>query len=173
MPEWLWKKLVDGPKITKQNLISRTGAIVTQEVVENERPGMVPIIAQLSALDHNIAEAWFCHPSVVHIFALPKEGGFCGYRNIQMLVSYLQGSRAFGHEKFPGRVPTIPALQDNIEQAWDMGIQTEGRRQTGGIRGTRKYIGTPEVSYLLLGLPLCQLNPMMSGFGAVRQHWYT
>lgn len=34
-----------------------------------------------------------------------------------------------------------------IEDAWDAGINLEGRIETGGIRGTRKYIGTPEVRY--------------------------
>ncbi len=32
-----------------------------------------------------------------------------------------------------------------IESAWDKGINDTGRIETGGIRGTRKYIGTPEV----------------------------
>ena len=31
-----------------------------------------------------------------------------------------------------------------IESAWDKGINDTGRVETGGIRGTRKYIGTPE-----------------------------
>lgn len=37
-------------------------------------------------------------------------------------------------------------LQELIESAWDRGINTTGKVETGGIRGTRKYIGTPEVS---------------------------
>lgn len=145
MPDELWQRLSEGPKVTKSNVISRNGTVTTQETIEDECPGLVPVLAQLSALDHNVTEAWFCHPSVVHVFALKREGGFCGYRNIQMLVSYLQGSKAYGYENFPGRLPTIPKLQDGIERAWDMGINADGRRQTGGIRGTRKYIGTPEV----------------------------
>ncbi|KAK4984079.1 hypothetical protein LTR50_006821 [Elasticomyces elasticus] len=42
-----------------------------------------------------------------------------------------------------------------IEQAWDLGYNKFGRDQTGGIRGTRKYIGTPEVEALckLVGMP--------------------
>ena len=34
-----------------------------------------------------------------------------------------------------------------IEQAWDMGFNSSGRIETGGIKGTRKYIGTPEVYF--------------------------
>jgi hypothetical protein len=38
-------------------------------------------------------------------------------------------------------------LQESIETAWDKGINQIGRIQTGGIQDTRKYIGTPEVSF--------------------------
>jgi hypothetical protein len=79
---------------------------------------------------------------------MPREGGFCGYRNIQMLVSWIAKSQAPGHEHFPRGVPTILELQDLIEHAWDKGFNSTGRTETGGIRGTRKFIGTPEVSIL-------------------------
>jgi hypothetical protein len=62
-----------------------------------------------------------------------------------MLASYMIGARAFGAEHFRGRVPSIFRIQDDIEQAWDNGFNAQGRLETGGIRGTRKYIGTPEV----------------------------
>jgi hypothetical protein len=42
-------------------------------------------------------------------------------------------------------IPTIFDIQNLIEQAWDKGYSPRGRIETGGIRGTRKYIGTPEV----------------------------
>lgn len=145
MPPELWKKLLDGPKVTKTRKIARNGTLITQEVVENETAGLIPVIAQLSSNDRDVREAYLCNPAVAHIFAPNKEGGFCGYRNIQMLASYLQGTKAEGFDKFPGRVPTIPKLQDMIEHAWDSGIFPQGRVETGGIRGTRKYIGTPEV----------------------------
>lgn len=62
-----------------------------------------------------------------------------------MKLSYIQAARAQGHEYFPGRVPSILDLQELIESAWDRGINAAGKTETGGIRGTRKYIGTPEV----------------------------
>jgi hypothetical protein len=74
------------------------------------------------------------------------QGGFCGYRNIQMLSSYIIEVKSQCHEVFDGKVPTIFDIQDCIEDAWDLGINAHGRIETGGIRGTRKYIGTPEVS---------------------------
>lgn len=72
-------------------------------------------------------------------------GGFCGYRNIQMLMSYIIGAGASGAERFSDTIPTIFQIQDLIEAAWDQGINAQGRFETGGIRGTRKFIGTPEV----------------------------
>jgi hypothetical protein len=78
---------------------------------------------------------------------MSREGGFCGYRNIQMLISYLKKSRSYGYEHFSEKGPTILDLQDMIESAWDMGFNSVGRTETGGIKDTRKFIGTPEVGF--------------------------
>lgn len=67
------------------------------------------------------------------------------YRNIQMMISYIQNAQADGFDCFPGKLPTIVKLQDMIEYSWDAGFGSVARLETGGIRGTRKYIGTPEV----------------------------
>jgi hypothetical protein len=80
------------------------------------------------------------------MFRLTRTGGFCGYRNIQMMCSYIIGAESQGSEHFKGKIPSIFDIQDNIEYAWDLGINAQGRIETGGIRGTRKYIGTPDVS---------------------------
>ncbi|KAF2854282.1 DUF1671-domain-containing protein [Plenodomus tracheiphilus IPT5] len=150
MPGWLHDQLDAGPKISVINRIGRDGRLIKQEQVQNETPGIIPILAQLSALDRTVTEAYYCHPSTLHVGKTPKEGGFCGYRNIQMLLSYIQGAKAQGHEEFPGRTPGILKLQDCIETAWDRGINETGRVQTGGIRDTRKYIGTPEAQAFFL-----------------------
>ncbi|KAI8164142.1 hypothetical protein K4K49_011905 [Colletotrichum sp. SAR 10_70] len=63
-----------------------------------------------------------------------------------MMVSYINGANAYGRDQFRGRLPTIFEIQEYIENAWDMGINAQGRLETGGIKGTRKYIGTPERS---------------------------
>jgi len=63
-----------------------------------------------------------------------------------MLVSYINGIESQGFQHFDRKLPTIFQIQDFIEHAWDHGINAQGRLETGGIRGTRKYIGTPEVS---------------------------
>lgn len=63
-----------------------------------------------------------------------------------MMASYIVGAGHAGHQHFGGRLPTIFEIQELIEAAWDRGINAQARVETGGIRGTRKYIGTPEVS---------------------------
>lgn len=146
MPSWLRKVLEDGPVITRENKIFPDGTIRKVETVSNETSGLIPFIARLCQQDSSVDQAYLCSANVRHIFKMPKEGGFCGYRNIQMLVSYIKDSNSTGCEHFPGRTPSILSLQDMIEQAWDNGFNTHGRTETGGIKGTRKYIGTPEVS---------------------------
>ncbi|OJJ41297.1 hypothetical protein ASPWEDRAFT_34819 [Aspergillus wentii DTO 134E9] len=159
MPSWLRRMLEKGAKTTQSNRITSDGMLSRHETVENETTGIIPVLAQLCEQDKSIQRAFFCSPKVSHIFKMPREGGFCGYRNIQMLVSYIQGSQSTGHEQFSGKLPTILELQDMIEKAWDMGFNSVGRVETGGIRGTRKFIGTPEAQALFtsLGIP-CEAN---------------
>ncbi|KAK7539083.1 peptidase family C78-domain-containing protein [Phyllosticta citricarpa] len=152
MPAWLYRQIEAGPKVTVANRIGRDGRIIKVEEVDNETPGILPVLAQLCSIDRGVSRAYLCHPSTIFITKRQNEGGFCGYRNTQMLVSYIQGSKAQGHDKFGSRTPGILLLQDMIEEAWDKGINTVSRTQTGGIRGTRKYIGTPEVEALLRSL---------------------
>jgi hypothetical protein len=63
-----------------------------------------------------------------------------------MLSSYVVGTDTAGAEHFRGKLPSIFRIQEWIEHAWDLGINAQGRIETGGVRGTRKYIGTPEAS---------------------------
>ncbi|CAK7240472.1 MAG: hypothetical protein STHCBS139747_001914 [Sporothrix thermara] len=87
------------------------------------------------------------------------KGGFCGYRNIQTMVSYIVGAEFTGHEAFSGSLPSVFDVQNLIENAWDMGINPRGRIETGGIRLTRKYIGTPEAIALLQSLNIpCSIS---------------
>ncbi|KAI1858068.1 uncharacterized protein JN550_012890 [Neoarthrinium moseri] len=116
--------------------------------------GMVPVLAQILEQSKTTKYAYLCHPAVNHISKLKREGGFCGYRNIQMLSSYIVGRQAPGAAQLNGKIPTIFKIQDLIENAWDRGINTQGRIETGGVRGTRKYIGTPEAQALFLSLDI-------------------
>ncbi|KAJ5928001.1 hypothetical protein N7466_006957 [Penicillium verhagenii] len=144
MPSWLNKMLEKGGRTSKQTQITADGKLTRHTTVENETDHLIPVIAKLCEQDSSVQRAFLCSSKVRHICKMPREGGFCGYRNIQMLVSYLTKSQSPGHEHFPNGVPTILDLQDKIELAWDMGFNSAGRTETGGIRGTRKFIGTPE-----------------------------
>lgn len=153
MPTWLIRLLEDGAKVSISNKIGHDGKLVKVEIISNETPNLVPVLARLSKLDRKVTRAFYCNPFVRHVAKLPHEGGFCGYRNTQMLVSYIRDAQAPGHEHFDGkRLPSILKLQDMIETAWDQGFNESGRVETGGVRMTRKYIGTPEAQAILLSL---------------------
>ncbi|KAJ0423379.1 peptidase family C78-domain-containing protein [Aspergillus carlsbadensis] len=152
MPLWLLKMLEKGNAASRISLITPNGRLSRRLVVENQTSNVVPALAHLCGQDKSVQRAFFCSTRVHQISKMPREGSFCGYRNIQMLVSYLQESRGPGHDPFPGALPTILQLQDMIEHAWDMGFNTVGRAETGGIKGTRKYIGTSEAQALFLSL---------------------
>lgn len=150
MPSWLLKML-EKPKATQSTKISSDGKLIRQSSIENETAGLIPVLSRLCKNDKSVQRAFFCSPKVHHIFKMPREGGFCGYRNIQMLISYIKEShRSEKNSHFHEGVPTILQLQDLIESAWDMGFNSVGRVETGGIRGTRKYIGTPEVRFMII-----------------------
>lgn len=116
--------------------------------------GIIPVLARLLEQSPSTEHAYLCHPAVQHISKLRGEGGFCGYRNIQMLSSYIVGAHVEGSEALDNRVPSIFRIQDYIENAWDMGINASGRVETGGIKGTRKYIGTPEAQAMFISLKI-------------------
>lgn len=86
MPAWLHRQLERSAKVSIVNQISRSGRLVRVEVVANETPGILPVLAQLCQQDHTLSKVYLCHPGVQHVFKMAKEGGFCGYRNIQMMV---------------------------------------------------------------------------------------
>lgn len=160
MPEWLITLLTkeDGATKIVKRLID--GNLREVEICPNMVPGIISTLKPLISSDKSVQYAYLCHFSVKHVSKLKKEGkistcnialwqnhagGFCGYRNIQMMTSYIISAKSQGYEVFKNKVPSIFDIQDYIESAWDMGFNSYGRIETNGIRGTRKYIGTPEV----------------------------
>jgi hypothetical protein len=95
---------------------------------------------------------------LISFFFAPRLGAFCGYRNIQNLCSHIIGTRATGWEQLGSDIPSVFQIQDLIETAWDRGFNARGRAETGGIKGTRKYIGTPEVGVILCTLSRSPLS---------------
>lgn len=164
MPDWLRKELEVGAKVKVVNQITPDGRLLRIENIANEVRGIIPVIVQLCEQDPTVSKAYLCHSDVTHVVKLAKEGGFCGYRNIQMMISYIHDARSDGYEHFPGRLPSIIQVQDMIESAWDRGFNSLGRIETGGIRGTRKYIGTPEAQALLQSLGIgCSADAFNEG----------
>lgn len=146
MPPDLYQALLKGPPINRHLKFGPNGTLVEVATVANETADLMPVIAKLCEKDEFVSHAWLCDEAVRHVGKqMQKEGGFCGYRNIQMMISYIQGSYEEGAHPFRGMIPSIIRLQDQIERGWDMRINTHGRVETGGIKGTRKYIGTSEV----------------------------
>ncbi|KAI1754427.1 peptidase family C78-domain-containing protein [Xylaria castorea] len=145
--------------------------------------GIIPVLAKLLEQSPSTDHAFLCDPAVQHISKLRGEGGFCGYRNIQMLSSYIAGARAVGTEQLGNNIPSIFRIQEYIENAWDMGINASGRIETGGIRGTRKYIGTPDAQAMFVGLQIpCEVEGFKSPkhgvaeaalFASVQQYFET
>ncbi|KAF9770042.1 hypothetical protein IL306_012451 [Fusarium sp. DS 682] len=116
--------------------------------------GVLPVLSQLLEQSPTTQYAYLCHPAVQHVSKLRREGGFCGYRNIQMLTSHIISAQTEGSNHFGRTFPSIFQIQDLIENAWDMGINAQGRAETGGVKGTRKYIGTPEAQAVFLSLEI-------------------
>jgi zinc finger-containing ubiquitin peptidase 1 len=112
---------------------ARIAHLIDEETSQNRLTGVVPILARLLEQDRRVETAYLCHDETTHIYKIPREGRhFCGYRNIQMLLPEQH---------------SIPELQDMIESAWDKGCNSHGRIETGGIKDTRKHIGTSEVVF--------------------------
>lgn len=109
-------------------------------------PALVPALASMIEINDGIETAYLCNTRVRYISKIKREGDtFCGYRNIQMLFSFLPGAALQGGENFDGTIPSVLEIQDMIEEAWDKHINDYGRIQTGGVQDTRKYVGTSEV----------------------------
>ncbi|KAG6552117.1 hypothetical protein Mapa_006426 [Marchantia paleacea] len=80
-------------------------------------------------------------------------GWGCGWRNIQILCSFLLSQDCEAKEALfhgAGFVPDIPALQRWLEIAWMKGFDSSGAEYFNWqIYGTRKWIGTTECAALL------------------------
>jgi hypothetical protein len=146
MPESISKHIRDGEPTRRLTRIGTDGRNITERIMKNEVPGLIPIVTRLCIASSGPFSAMYvCAFEVHHVHKGTNPGHFCGYRNIQMLVSYIRSTRDEGHELFEAGLPGILQIQEMIEAAWDRDPRSVGRQATGGIRNTRKWIGTPEV----------------------------
>lgn len=134
-----------GPHAFEEQMPSKIANILQDEDNSNALSGVISNLACLLEHDSDIEVAYLCTDNALHVSKLPNEGAhFCGYRNIQMLWASLA---AVDSRLAPSR-PSVLKLQALIEDAWDADINAHGRILTGGIKGTRKHVGTSEVSIL-------------------------
>eukprot|EP01119_Soliformovum_irregulare_P016893 TRINITY_DN4954_c2_g1_i2.p1 TRINITY_DN4954_c2_g1~~TRINITY_DN4954_c2_g1_i2.p1 ORF type:complete len:471 (+),score=115.89 TRINITY_DN4954_c2_g1_i2:191-1414(+) len=80
------------------------------------------------------------------------QGWGCGYRNIQMLTSYLLTISPYKKAIFGGNgyVPTVPKIQEFLENSWALGFDVQGAHQLGNsIANSKKMIGATECAILM------------------------
>ncbi|EMC97024.1 hypothetical protein BAUCODRAFT_435816 [Baudoinia panamericana UAMH 10762] len=155
MPDIVRQRLLTAAVPRQVNKLGRDGRLARETVIDNETMDLVPLIAELCSRDRDTVATYLCHPAVNHVAKIRCDGNFCGYWSIQVLLTHLLLTRKAVFDA--PRVPNVLQIQDRIEQAWDAGVCAYGRTETGGIRGTRKWIGTAEaVSFFTqMGVP-CQ-----------------
>ncbi|RMY70788.1 hypothetical protein D0863_05558 [Hortaea werneckii] len=164
MPSSVRRRLINDALPRPINAISKSGRLLQDHAIENETPDVIPALADLCETDLTNHVAYFCSPVVRHVRKIYCEGNFCGYWSMQMVLSYFQatGSLASGTTTTTTTttLPNVLEMQETIEQAWSNGIASHGRIETGGIKGTRKWIGTSEaVAYFRqLGIPIEALS---------------
>ena len=80
MPEWLRKLLVEKDGYTKTiDRVDEAGTTKRVEFSPNQTRGIVPVIAQLLEQDRQVLYAYICHPSVMHVSKLFREGKFVSF----------------------------------------------------------------------------------------------
>jgi zinc finger-containing ubiquitin peptidase 1 len=144
MPAGVRSRLLNDALPKDRNRIGKDARIYRERVVDNETSGLIEEMSDISAADPDVVATYLCHPSVKHVEKINCDGNFCGYWNIQMLLTYIHHRDAQLNRMAPRHTPTVLAIQDVIEKAWDNGICSYGRIETGGVRNTRKWIGTHE-----------------------------
>ena len=123
---------------------SKIQASLASENASNRAGNVISKLSELLESDSTVERAYLCSEDTNQVWQTSHEGGtFCGYRNIQMLVSASKSSMSSGIFR------SVPSIQNAIEEAWDNGHNAQCRDQMQGIRNTRKYIGTLELEALL------------------------
>jgi len=130
-----------------QRLLAELNDIEKKPDRESITPGLVKEIFEYYRKTGGY-QMYIC-TGVEHYASGYGDGGWgCGYRNMQMLCTYLLQFKTFKNQLFEGCgfVPSIPGLQVWLEKAWAKGIDKEGARQLGNsVYNSKKWIGTSEI----------------------------
>ena len=100
--------------------------------LESAPPAISDILYKLLEQDQHLETAFLCHSAVRYIGKIrvrgkDEENSFCGYHNIQMLISYVHAVNLLNGEVFKGGMASIWEIQDLVDRAWDRGFNAAGR----------------------------------------------
>ncbi|KAF9104883.1 hypothetical protein BGX29_001083 [Mortierella sp. GBA35] len=133
-----------------------------QEPTSPSTAGTAGLIAKTrllleTSLDQGVTQqAYLADPTVLFFQSDKTDRGWgCGYRNIQMMLSYVIGQtgNSTTTSSTTSTVPTIPELQRQLEYAWANGFDAPGAAQLNHkVEGTKKWIGTTEAWSVLCSL---------------------
>ncbi|KAI9322248.1 peptidase family C78-domain-containing protein [Dichotomocladium elegans] len=118
------------------------------------------------------AAAYLCSPYTDHIgTGIMDLGWGCGYRNCQMLMTFLQRKQEAG-DYLLRQVADIGGLQLLLERAWREGFDQQGAKQLDHhVYKTHKWIGTTEVYCMLVYLGIrCTILDFHRPSGPNNQH---
>ncbi|XP_048478556.1 zinc finger-containing ubiquitin peptidase 1 [Plutella xylostella] len=155
----------------------RRGAATGAEPGQDRTTGILERIAAINAQSASIVKTYLCSAVDHYASTYGDRGWGCGYRNMQMLLSSLLRSPQYaallaGAAGGGGGVPSVPALQVMVEQAWQRGFDVQGSEQLGcKLVNTRKWIGACEVVTVLSSFRIrCQLIDFHKPTGADGSH---
>ncbi|KAF9200271.1 hypothetical protein BGZ49_009529 [Haplosporangium sp. Z 27] len=125
--------------------------------------GKARLLLDISKSQGITKQAYLADPSVIYFRSDKSDRGWgCGYRNIQMMLSYVIGQTAVDQDEtrvttqfasVSNPVPTITEIQQQIEFAWENGFDAPGAQQLDHkVTDTGKWIGTTEVWSVLSSL---------------------
>ncbi|KAF7724335.1 hypothetical protein EC973_001123 [Apophysomyces ossiformis] len=120
----------------------------------------------------NTASAYLCSPYTDYVTSGFVDIGWdCGYRNCQMLMTFLQRQQEAG-DYILKHVGDVSGLQQILEKAWEEGFDPEGAKQLKHhVYKTRKWIGTTEVYSMLVYLGVrCTILDFHHATGPKNRH---
>ncbi|KAI8388851.1 peptidase family C78-domain-containing protein [Radiomyces spectabilis] len=160
VPEEIWESL----NALKPS--SRT-AFVSAAVI----PQLIPQFRELYIQGVTTC-AYLCSLSVDHVATgLLDLGWGCGYRNCQMLLTYVEAYQK-PYSRIIRHIPDIEGLQILLEKAWADQFDPQGAEQLKHrVHRTRKWIGTTEVYTILTYLGIrCSIVDFATPSGPNNAH---
>ena len=133
------------------------------------------LIRGLSQGSHGVVDTLLASRTDHYASTFGDKGWGCGFRNLQMILSALLHSTlyrdvvmaaAVGNRNLGKSVgvPSIPRLQQVIEEAWRAGFDRAGCEQLGGrLVNSRKWIGATEIATFL---SFCHIDSEILDFHA-------